>query len=108
MEKKRRKREGGKLTMEGGKEFFFFVLFCFCLFLFLFSFLFVCLFLFSFLSCHFSKPLKYVLGLPKREFSTGKKDFTPGKKIRKNDFAPSENIPLTPLLLTYGSDFRTG
>ena len=24
------------------------------------------------------------------EFSTGKKHFTPGKKIRKNDFAPSE------------------
>ena len=36
--------------------------------------------LFSF---HFSKPLKFVFCLPKWEISTG-------KKIRKNDFVPSE------------------
>ena len=41
---------------------------------------------------HFSKPLKFVLGLPKWKFSTVKKHFTPGKKIRKNDFAPSEKF----------------
>ena len=34
--------------------------------------------------------MKFVLSLPKCEFSTGKKHSTPGKKIRKNDFAPSE------------------
>ena len=45
------------------------------------------LFFFAF---HFWKRRKFVLGLPKWEFSTGKKHFTPGKKIRKNDFAPSE------------------
>ena len=61
------KREGGKL--EGGKVskgsffFFFFV--------------------------HFSKPLKFVLGLLKWEFSTGKKHFTLGKKSAKMT-APSE------------------
>ena len=44
-----------------------------------------------FFSFHFSKPLKFVLGLPKWEFSTGERHFTPGKKKkRKNDFAPSE------------------
>ena len=39
----------------------------------------------------FSKPLKFVLGLPKWKFSTGKKHFTPGK-VRKNDFAPCEKF----------------
>ena len=38
---------------------------------------------------HFSKPLKYVLGLRKWEFSTGKRHFTSGKKSGK--------IPLSPL-----------
>ena len=37
-------------------------------------------FIFAF---HFSKPLKFVLGLPKWEFSIGKKNFTPGKKSVK-------------------------
>ena len=41
---------------------------------------------------HFSKWLKFVLGLPKWKFPTGKKHFTPGKKVRKNDFAPSEKF----------------
>ena len=63
--KENRKREGGKLKMEGGKvtkwgknlSFFFYL--------------------------HFSKTLKCVLGLSKWEFSTGKKHFTPGKKQEK-------------------------
>ena len=64
-------RKGGKLEMEAGKRqkkrwgpFFFFAF-------------------------HFWKRRKFVLGLPKWEFSTGKKHFTPRKKS-ENDFAPSE------------------
>ena len=56
-----------------------------------FVFVFVCLFLlflfllfwFCFFAFHFSKPLKFVLGLPKWEFSTR-------KIIQKNDFESSE------------------
>ena len=33
---------------------------------------------------------KFVLGLPKSEFSTGKKHITSGKKSGKNYLAPSE------------------
>ena len=86
MERKRRKivkgkmeigkkngREGGKVS-EWGED-----LFCFS----------------------FLKWLKFVLGLPKWKFSAGKKHFTPGKKIRKNDFAPSEKN-----FLSEGSLFR--
>ena len=70
------KREGRKLKMEGGGSkykmqrgpFFFFF----------------------FLAFLFSKPLKFVLGVPKCEFSTGKKHLMLGK----NDFAPLKNIPL--------------
>ena len=69
-------RKGGKLEMKAGKRskkrwglfFFFFFFFCFSLW----------------------KRRKFVLGLPNWEFSTGKKAFHAGKKIRKNDFAPSE------------------
>ena len=39
-------------------------------------------FFFSF-PFHFSKPLKFVLGLPKWEFSTGKNQFTLGKNQEK-------------------------
>ena len=68
--KENQKRESGKLKMEGGKvtkwgEVFFFS--------------------FSF---HFSKPLIFVLSLPKWEFSTGKKHFTPGKKSGKMTLPP--------------------
>ena len=35
---------------------------------------------FSFLRLTFQKPLRFVLSLPKWEVSTGKKQFTPGKK----------------------------
>ena len=63
MELKRRKIRKGKVENCKRKED-------------LFSF-----FFFSF-PFHLSKPLKFVLGLPKWEFSTGKNHFTPGKKIR--------------------------
>ena len=78
IEKKRRKikREGGKLEMEVGKvikrgEDLFFFFFAF----------------------HFSQR-KFVLGLPKWEFSTGKKHFMPGKKSRKMPLPPQKNMPL--------------
>ena len=72
------KTKGGKLKMEGekvtnwGEDFFFFFFFFFCIFFFIF-----CFSLF--------KITKFVLGLPKWKFSTG-------KKIMKNDFAPSEKF----------------
>ena len=47
---------------------------------------------FFFFASNFSKALKFVLGLPKWKFSTGKKHFTLGKKTGKNDFAPSEKF----------------
>ena len=46
-------------------------------------------FFFFFFAFHFSKPMKFVLGLPKGEFLPGKSIHT-GKKFKKNDFAPSE------------------
>ena len=85
------KRKGGKLKMEGGKvtkwgeDLFFFFFF----FFFLFSF-------FFFFASHFSKPLKYVLGLLEWTFSTGKKHFTPGKKSGKMTLPPQKNFPVTP------------
>ena len=91
-EKKRRKkekckREGGKLKMEGGKvtkwgeDFFFFLAF------------------------YYSKPLKFVLGLPKWKFSTRKKHFTPGKKKKGKMTMPTQkNFPVTPLHPTYSLD----
>ena len=43
------------------------------------------------------KPLKFVLGLPKWKFSTGKRHLTPGKN-QENDFPPPlTNIPLLTL-----------
>ena len=70
----------------------FFVLNCFCFVL--FCFVLVCVgffffFFFFFFGFHFSKSLKFVLSLPKWEFSTGKKHFTPGKNQQKW-LAPSE------------------
>ena len=80
--KDNRKRDGGKLKNERksykmSSFFFFFVLFC----------LFV---LFCFF--HFSKPLKFVLGLPNWEFSTRKKHFTSGKKSGKMTLPPLKNM----------------
>ena len=37
------------------------------------------------------------MGLPKWEFSTGKKHFTPGKNSGKMTLPPLRNCPLTPL-----------
>ena len=86
---KKRKKEGkikenGKFEMEGEKLqnekrtiffFFFFLLF------------------------HFSKPLKFVLGLPKWELSTGKKHFSSRKKSGKTTLPPLKNTPLTPVIV---------
>ena len=46
------------------------------------------------------KTTKICFGSNKMGVSTGKRHFTPGK-IRKNDFALSENIPLAPLPLLF-------
>ena len=49
-----------------------------------------------FSSFHFTKPLKFVLGLPNWEFLPERSiKFHAGKKIRK--MIPPENIPLMPL-----------
>ena len=73
------RRKGGKLEMEVGK----------------------CykkrrgLFFFAF---HFWKQWKFVLGLPKWEFSTRKKHFILGKKSGKITLPPQKNMPVTPLI----------
>ena len=55
-------------------------------------------FFFNYFAFQFSKPLKFVLGLPKWEFSTGKKHFRLGKKKQeKITLPPLKNIPLTSL-----------
>ena len=54
-------------------------------------------FFFFFLAFHFWKRRKFVLGLPKWEFSTGKKHFMPGKKSGKMTLPPQKNMPGTPL-----------
>ena len=50
-------------------------------------------------SFHFSKPLKFVLGLPKSEFSTGEKSISCREKIHDKWLCPPplKNIPLMPL-----------
>ena len=55
---------------------------------------FLIFFIFAF---HFSKPLNFVLGLPKWEFPTGKRHFTLGKNSGKMTLPLLKNIPLTPL-----------
>ena len=106
MEQKRRKIKKGKVENWKWKEerlqneertfFFCFVLFCF-VFVFSLGFFFF-FFPSSFFAFHFSKPLKFVLGLPKWKFSTGEKHFTLGKKSGKMTLPPLKNIPLMPLL----------
>ena len=65
---------------------------CFFLLFFVLFFVLFVLFLLLFFAFHFSKPLKFVLGLPKWEFSTGKKHFTPGKnKIDDGGSKPSKS-----------------
>ena len=73
--------EAGKVIKSGEELFFFF----FCFFVFVFVFVFV----FFFLLFTFEND-EICFGSTKMGFSTGKKHFTPGKTIRKNDFAPSE------------------
>ena len=68
---------------------FCFVLFCFVLFCVLFCFVFVWFVCLCF-AFHFLKALKCVLGLPKCEFSTGKKHFTPGEKSGRTTLPLSE------------------
>ena len=49
---------------------------------------------------HFSKRLKFVLGLPKWKFLPGKNHFTPGKKSGNiNCPPPPKSFPVTPLLV---------
>ena len=102
IEKKRKmkdncKRKGGKLGNGSRKSYkkrwglfpffvVFFVLFCFVLF-----------FFFAF---HFWKPRKFVLDLPKWEFSTGKNISRRGKKSGKMTLPPQKNMPVTPLVST--------
>ena len=98
-EKKRRKAVKGKVeNLNGRWKSYNMRRGPFCLF---FSFLFFSFLFFFFLllfACHFSKPRKFVLGLPKWKFSTGKKHFTPGKKSGKMTLTPSEKkFPITPL-----------
>ena len=50
-----------------------------------------------FFSFYFSNPLKFVLGLTKWKFSTGKKHFTPAKKSGKITLPLRKKIPGTPL-----------
>ena len=66
-----------------------------------------CLFFFFFFFFSFllSKPQKFVLGLPKWEFSTGKKHFTPGKNQEKLICPLLKNILVTPLHLTHRGVF---
>ena len=126
MEKKNRKREGGKLKMDGGKlqkkkkekkmrrgeDFlFFFFSFLFFFFFFFFSFGFV-LFLFLFLLFTF-KTTEICFGCTKMGIFYRKKVFHTGKKIRKMTLPSLKNIPLTPLAVNlfhqkdgYNIDYR--
>ena len=81
IEKKRKKIGNGsrKTSEKEVRPFFFFFFF------------------FFFFAFHFWKRRKFVLGLPKWEFSTGKKHFTPGKKSGKMTLPPQKNMPVTPL-----------
>ena len=96
VEKKRRKIVNGRWKIENGRmekfqneERTFFSFFV-CLF--------VCLLVCLFFAFHFSKTTKICFGCTKVEIFYPEKGFHPGKKIRKNDFAPSEKIPVTPLV----------
>ena len=51
-----------------------------------------------YIAFHFWKRRKFVLGLPKWEFSTGKKHFMPGTKSGKMTLPPQKNMPVTPLI----------
>ena len=105
--RKEGKSEKGRWKIENGgsksyimrREPSFFCLFV-CLFV-VFSFW----FLFSCFACHFTKALKFVLGLPKWEFSTGKKHFMRQEKNQEKWLCPPPptNIPLMPLWSWFSS-----
>ena len=50
-----------------------------------------------FFSFHFSKPLKFVVGLPKWKFSAREKAFQARKKIRKMTLPLRKNFLVRPL-----------
>ena len=52
--------------------------------------------IFFFFAFHFSKQLKFVLGLPKWKISTRKKHFKAGKKSGKMTLPPQKNFLLCP------------
>ena len=88
--------EVGKVVVKRGEDFFFF---------------------FFWFAFHFWKRRKFVLGVPKWEFSTGKKNYTSGKN-QENDFAHSEKyvcyVPgcadtLLPVIMSIiNNSFRSG
>ena len=62
----------------------------------------------TFFSSHFSKPLKFVLGLPKWKFSTGKKYFRPGggySHVKAYGDVPPKWVTFSAKLLRHGSHF---
>ena len=65
-------------------------------------------FFFFFLLFNFQKPQKFVLGLPKWDFSTGEKHFRPGKKSGKMTLPPLKNVLVTPLLTSIKGSFIAG
>ena len=70
-----------EIDMKLGEDLFF----CFCFVVV------VVVVVFFFFAFHFSKRLRFVLGVPKWKFSTRKKTLHARKKIR-NDLAPSEKF----------------
>ena len=78
-------------NLQNEERTFFSFLFFFFFYLFIYL-------LFFFFALHFSKLLKFVLGLPKWKFPTGKRHFTPGKKSGKMTLPPQKNFPVTPLV----------
>ena len=102
--------EGEKVT-KWGEDFFVLFVFslclgvCVCVFAFCFVVFFVVLlvffffffFFFFFLLSHFSKPLKFVLGLPKWKSIERKKNIS--RQEKNDDFAPSEKYsPYAPAM----------
>ena len=59
-----------------------------------------------FFAFHFWKRRKFVLGLPKWGFYTGKKHFTLGKIQEKMTLPPQKNMPVMPLYVNEGTLFK--
>ena len=97
MEQKRRKIKKGKVEKLQNEETTFFCLFCLflCLVLFWFCFVLLCFFLvfiffFFFFCFSLFKKTEICFGSTKMGIFYREKAFHAGKKIKKNDFAPSE------------------